>query len=62
MKLANQFKHSEVWVQKAAKDQNGLHSDELDKAILEMAKEYKNVKESILREIRKIHNFNEKKP
>ena len=34
--LAEKLGRSEIWVQKAAKNQDGLHSDELDEAILQM--------------------------
>jgi len=51
--LSNEFNRSAVWVQKAAKDQGGLHSDELDIAILRMAGEYKKLKKMILRDVRR---------
>lgn len=53
VKLSNEFNRSAVWVQKAAKDQGGLHSDELDIAILRMARECKKLKKIILRDVRR---------
>jgi len=41
IKLARKFSRSEIWVQKAAKNQDGLTSPELDDAIMQMVSEEK---------------------
>jgi len=41
VQIAQQLGMSEIWVQRAAKDHGGLHSAELDEAILEMARKGK---------------------
>ena len=45
---------SEVWVQKAAKDQDGLHSDDLDREILRVAEETRMKKVKLLNRIRRV--------
>lgn len=51
--LAAKLGRSEIWVQKAAKDDAGLHSDELDNAILELATETMNRQQQIKRQLRR---------
>jgi|GEM_PF-3512890 len=41
VQLAEKFDRSLIWVQKAAKNQDGLNSPELDEAIMQMVAEEK---------------------